>query len=57
MEATAKNVDRLVTVGARWGGRADRWIIVPLYESACKKLDSRPVSLVVAQKEDVCNWR
>ncbi len=49
MEETAKNVDRLVTVQARWGGRADRGIIPQLYECACKKLDGKPPSLVAAQ--------
>ncbi|UCH50648.1 MAG: DUF4392 domain-containing protein [Chloroflexota bacterium] len=49
-EATAKNIDRLVTVGAGWGKRLDRWIIPPLYESASKKLDGIPVSLVAAQR-------
>ena len=32
MEATANNVDRLVTVEMRWGGRDDRGIITSLYE-------------------------
>ncbi len=50
MEEAAKNVDRLVTVGAGWGGRLDRWIVPALYEGASKKLDGKPVSLVVAQK-------
>lgn len=50
MEETAKNIDRLVTTGTRWGGRADRWIIVPLYESASSKLDGKPVSLIAAQR-------
>lgn len=50
MENSARNIDRLVTVGARWGSRRDRWIIVPLYESACQKLDGRPISLVAAEE-------
>ena len=50
MEETAKNVDRLVTTGAGWGGRPDRWIVPALYESAVKKYDNKPISLVAAQK-------
>ena len=50
MEETAKNVDRLATIGARYGGRNDRWIIVPLYECASKKLGDRPLSMVAAQR-------
>jgi hypothetical protein len=50
MEETAKNVDRLATIGARYSGRSDRWIIVPLYECASKKLGDRPISLVAAQR-------
>ena len=49
MEATAKNVDRLVTVEMRWGGRTDRGIITPLYESARSKLRGKSPSLVAAQ--------
>jgi hypothetical protein len=50
MEETAKNIDRLVTVGAGWGGRLDRWIVPTLYESASQKLGGKPISLVAAQK-------
>ncbi|MBU2535191.1 MAG: DUF4392 domain-containing protein [Chloroflexi bacterium] len=50
MEETAKNVDRLVTTGAGWGGRPDRWIVPALYESASQKYDNKPISLVAAQK-------
>lgn len=50
MEETARNIDRLVTVGAGWAGRLDRWIAPLLYESAAKKLDGSPISLVAAQK-------
>lgn len=50
IEDIAKNVDRLVTVGARWGGRPDKWLIVPLYEYACKKLGIVSPSLAAAQK-------
>jgi len=49
-EETAKNIDRLVTVGAGWGGRLDRWIVPALYEGASKKVDGKPVSLIAAQK-------
>lgn len=45
---TAKNIDRLVTVGAVWGKRPDRWIVPMLYESASKRLEGSPVSLVAA---------
>lgn len=38
MEETAQNIDRLVTVGAGWGGRPDRWIVPSLYECASKNL-------------------
>ncbi len=50
MEATALNIDRLVTVGAGWGGRPDRWIVPALYESAAGKLGGGPVSLAAARK-------
>ena len=50
MEETARNIDRLVTVGAGWAGRPDRWIIPALYECASKKLDGKPISLLAAQK-------
>ena len=50
MEATSKNVDRLVTVQMRGGDRPDRYIIPPLYESACRKLGGRPISLVAAER-------
>jgi len=50
MEETARNIDRLVTVGAVWAGRLDRWIIPSLYECASKKLDGKPISLVAAQR-------
>jgi len=50
MEETAKNIDRLVTVQLRGGGRPDRYIIAPLYECASKKLGNKPVSLVAAQR-------
>jgi len=50
MEETARNIDRLVTVGAGRAGRLDRWIAPSLYESAAAKLDGRPVSLVAAQR-------
>lgn len=49
-EETAKNIDRLVTVGAGRGRRLDRWIIPLLYESASKKLGGSPISLVAAQR-------
>lgn len=50
MEETARNIDRLVTVGAGRAGCLDRWIVPSLYESAAAKLDGRPVSLVAAQR-------
>ena len=50
MEATAKNVDRLVTVFPGLGSPTRRSIIVPLYDSACKKLDGRSPSLIAAQR-------
>ena len=50
MEETSRNIDRLVTSGAGWGGRTDRWIIPALYECASKKLGGKPISLVAAQK-------
>ena len=50
MEAMAKNVDRLVTTLMCEGGCINRWIIVPLYESASAKLGGKPISLVVAQR-------
>jgi len=49
MENTARNIDRLVTTGAGWGGRLDRWIVPTLYESASQKVNGKPVSLVAAQ--------
>ena len=42
-EATAKNIDRLVTVQLGFGGPVRRSIIAPLYECACKKLDGKGV--------------
>jgi hypothetical protein len=33
MEETAKNIDRLITAAAGWGGRPDRWIVPALYEA------------------------
>jgi len=51
MEVTAKNIDRLVTIGGQTNGIApNEWIFVPLYEAACNKLNSEPVSLVAAQR-------
>ena len=50
MEATANNMDRLLIIQMRWGGRSDRDIIAPLYESARKKLGGRSPSLVAAQR-------
>ena len=49
LEATARNLDRLVTVASGWGGRTDRWIVPALYEAASRAVDGRPVSLVAAQ--------
>ncbi len=49
-EVTAKSVDRLATTEMRFGGRADRGIIVPLYEAACRKVGDRPLSLVAAER-------
>ena len=49
LEITGMMVDRLVTLGMRWGGRADRDIIPRLYDCACQKLGCKPISLVAAQ--------
>ena len=49
-EVTASNVDRLATIEARFGGRQDRGIIVPLYDAASKKLGGKPVSLAAAER-------
>lgn len=49
-EETANNIDRLVTVGAGWGGRLDRWIVPALYEAALEVTGGKPVSLVAAQR-------
>lgn len=54
MEETAKNVDRLVTTAAGWGGRLDRYIVPALYESASQKAGGMPLSLVAAQKIIEC---
>ena len=50
MEETAKNIDRLATVGARYNGRSDRWLIPQLYDCAYRKLGNKPPSMVAAQK-------
>jgi len=50
MEETARNIDRLATVGARYNGRTDRWLIPQLYECTLKKLGGKPPSLVAAQR-------
>lgn len=50
MEDTARNIDRLATVGARYSGRTDRWLIPQLYECAYKKLGNKPPSLAAAQR-------
>ena len=50
MEETAKNIDRLATVGARYSGRTDRWLIPQLYDCAYKKLGNKPLSMIAAQK-------
>ena len=49
-EVTASNVDKMVTIEARSGGRQDRGIIAPLYEAAKKKVGGRPVSLEAAER-------
>jgi len=49
IEETARNIDRLVTVGAGLSGAPNRWIIPALYESASRKLEGRPISQVAAQ--------
>ncbi len=46
----AKNIDRLVTTSARWGGRPDVWLPVELYEYARKKLGIESISLAIAEK-------
>ena len=50
MEETAKNIDRLATVGARYSGRTDRWLIPQLYECAFRKLGDKPPSLIATQR-------
>jgi D-glutamate cyclase len=49
-EATGWNVDRLVTVEVKTGGRPGRCIIFPLYEAAVETVGNRPISLVAAEK-------
>ena len=49
-EATGWNVDRLVTVEIKTGGRPGRCIIFPLYEAAVETLGHRPISLVAAER-------
>ena len=49
LEITGMMVDRLLTVGMRWGGRGDRDIIPRLYDCACEKLGGKPISLLAAQ--------
>ena len=49
LEITSMMVDRLVTIGMRWGGRGDRDIIPKLYDCASQKLGGKPISLVAAQ--------
>ena len=49
-EITGMMVDRLLTIGMRWGGRPDRDVIPRLYDCACHKLGGKPVSLVAAQR-------
>jgi len=49
-EATGWNVDRLVTVEIKTGGRPGRCIIFPLYEAAVKTVANRPISLVAAER-------
>lgn len=49
-EATGWNVDRLVTVEIKTGGRPGRCIIFPLYEAAVKTVGDRPISLVAAER-------
>lgn len=50
MEETARNMDRLVTSGAGWAGRPDRWIIPALYEAASSQLGGKPISLEAAER-------
>ena len=49
-EITGMMVDRLLTIGMRWGGRSDRDVIPRLYDCACQKYGGKPVSLVAAQR-------
>ena len=49
-EATGWNVDRLVTVEIKTGGRPGRCLIFPLYEAAVAEVGDRPLSLVAAEK-------
>ena len=49
LENIARNVDRLVTTGAPWGRREDRWKIPSLYDVVYSKLGRSP-SLAAAQK-------
>jgi hypothetical protein len=48
-EATAWNIDRLVTVEIKTGGRPGRCIMFPLYEAAVKVNGDRPISLTAAK--------
>lgn len=50
MEATAKNVDRLVTIEIRTPKRIGRDTIAQLYDCAFQKLGGKPISLLAAQK-------
>jgi D-glutamate cyclase len=48
-EATAWNIDRLVTVEIKTAGRPGRCIIFPMYEAAVEVVGNRPISLVAAE--------
>jgi hypothetical protein len=49
-EATAWNIDRLVTVEIKTGGRPGRCIMFPMYEAAVELNNNKPISLTAAQK-------
>jgi len=48
-EATAWNIDRLVTVEIKTGNRPGRCIMFPLYDAAVKANGNRPLSLTAAE--------
>lgn len=49
-DATGWNMDRLVTVEIKTGGRPGRCIMFPLYEAAVKANGDKPISTTIAKK-------